>query len=225
MNPPQTARSETATYRTRLLERRELSPGTVEIDLERPERFSFIAGQRIRLHHDRQHRDYSLVNAPGAPVLTLCVRLVKQGFFSGFLETCPQDSALELSGPYGYFVFHGSDRPAVWVATGTGIAPFVAMCRAGAGDAAVIHGVRTAAQLYYCDLFRQSATHYTACLSASTTGEAGHFQGRVTGYIQQRLPAGAYDFYLCGRREMIRDATRIIDERFPESRIYTEIFY
>jgi hypothetical protein len=32
-----------------------------------------------------------------------------------------------------------------------------------------------------------------------------------------------FTFY--GRREWIRDATLLIDERFPDSLVYTELFY
>ena len=51
------------------------------------------------------------------------------------------------------------------------------------------------------------------------------FQGRVTEYLASLLAPGQYDFYLCGRREMIREATLLIDERFPGGRIYSEPFY
>jgi ferredoxin-NADP reductase len=47
----------------------------------------------------------------------------------------------------------------------------------------------------------------------------------VTEYLQQHLPPAPYDFYLCGRREMIRDVTWLADEQYPDSRIYSETFY
>jgi benzoate/toluate 1,2-dioxygenase reductase subunit len=43
--------------------------------------------------------------------------------------------------------------------------------------------------------------------------------------LQEHLPAAQYDFYLCGRREMIREVTWLVDERFPGSFIYSEQFY
>jgi hypothetical protein len=51
------------------------------------------------------------------------------------------------------------------------------------------------------------------------------FRGNVTEYLEQHLTPGAYDFYLCGRSEMIRDVTHLIDIRFPESLVFTELFY
>ena len=58
-----------------------------------------------------------------------------------------------------------------------------------------------------------------------TLKKSVHFHGRVTDYLRDKLPVTAYDFYLCGRREMIRDVTLLVDERFPGSHIYTEPFY
>jgi ferredoxin-NADP reductase len=48
--------------------------------------------------------------------------------------------------------------------------------------------------------------------------------GRVTGYLEGHLPLGAYDFYLCGRGEMIREVILLADQKFPDSLVYTEPF-
>jgi hypothetical protein len=53
----------------------------------------------------------------------------------------------------------------------------------------------------------------------------GFYYGRVTDYLYNNLAPGRYDFYLCGRREMIRDVTICVDEIFPDSLVFTEIFY
>ncbi len=225
MTPREKSRPENPAYRTRLLDRRALSPGAFEIDLARPEGFSFLPGQRIRLCHGDLQRDYSLVNAPDEPILTLCVRFVKQGAFSPLLKAAPKNTPFSFSGPHGYFVFRPSGKTPVWVASGTGIAPFAAMCRSGVSAASVVHGVRSRKELYYADLFRRHAASYTPCVTASEKDMQDVFHGRATRFLEERLAPGAYDFYLCGRREMVRDATFIVDERFPGSNIYSEIFY
>jgi hypothetical protein len=74
-------------------------------------------------------------------------------------------------------------------------------------------------------LFRARAKLYVTCLSAETQLPPGSFRGRVTGYLKKNLPMEIYDFYLCGRSEMIRDAIALIDDRFKGSLVYTEIFY
>jgi ferredoxin-NADP reductase len=116
-------------YRAELLERHWVSDKTFEITLTRPPAFHFEPGQRIRLIHENIERDYSLVSSPGDSSLILCIRHITGGAYSSILVDARIGERLCFSGPYGYFLFYPSGRPAVLIATGTGIAPFCAMAR------------------------------------------------------------------------------------------------
>jgi ferredoxin-NADP reductase len=113
----------------------------------------------------------------------------------------------------------------VFVATGTGIAPFCSMAGSGVNGFILLHGVATPEELYYRAFLQPQAAGYQPCLSESRPAAAGHFAGRVTDYLATQLPRRIYDFYLCGRRDMVRDATFVVDERFEGSLVYSEIFY
>jgi ferredoxin-NADP reductase len=203
-----------------------LSEGAFELELNRPYGFQFLPGQRIHLLVGGVGRDYSLVSAPAGPGLALCIRKVTGGRLSSLLAALPPGAKVELAGPLGYFVLRPSSRTPVFVATGTGVAPFVSMARAGATGFCLLHGVRAASDLYYQELFQAAAGHYVACVSGTTGAlPPGAFRGRVDRYLAQHLPPAAYDFYLCGRVDMIGDVTRLVDERFPGSRVYTEAYY
>lgn len=212
-------------YSTELLARRSLSVDTFEADFSRPSGFDFTAGQRIRLVHGALDRDYSLANAPDDEALTLCIRRVTTGRLSPLLSSVPVGTAFAFSGPHGYFVYRPSVRPAVFVATGTGIAPFAAMARSGVEGFSLLHGVRQAGECYYAALLRSRARRYIACLSRKAPSGTATFRGRVTDYLAAHLEPGPYDFYLCGRGDMVRDATWIVDERFAGSMVYSEIYY
>ena len=212
-------------YNTALLNRKWLSEKTFEIILNRPSGFEFIPGQRICLHHNENERDYSIISAPEESELVLCIRNVSGGKLSNHLSTVDIGTSVSFSGPFGYFIYKSTARLAVFVATGTGIAPFCSMARSGISDYILLHGVRLPEDLYYASLFHQTARKYIACLSEAKKLTADAFQGNVTQYLQQHLEPKAYDFYLCGRSEMIRDVTWLIDERFPDSLVYTELFY
>ena len=134
-------------------------------------------------------------------------------------------SYFRCSGPHGYFTYQSSRRPAIFVATGTGIAPFCSMVRAGITGFTLLHGVKKAQDLYCFSQFKSAAKIYVSCLSEYAQNISDAFKGRVSDYVETSLPPNAYDFYLCGRREMIRDVTLLVDERFPGSYIYTELFY
>ncbi|MGB7921448.1 MAG: FAD-dependent oxidoreductase [Desulfobacterales bacterium] len=213
------------TYDTALMERRQLSDNTFEAVFSRPFGFEFTAGQRIRLIHGGLERDYSLASAPDDAALVLCIRQVAAGRFSPLLSSTPIGTAFTFSGPHGYFVFQASARPPVFVATGTGVAPFAAMARAGVSGFTLLHGVRQAGERYYASLFRSKARRYVACLSEEDPSEGGTFHGRVTDYLASHLEPDRYEFYLCGRAEMVRDVIWLVDDRFPGSMVYTEIFY
>jgi NAD(P)H-flavin reductase len=212
-------------YSIELLNRRRLSSKTVELELSRPSGFSYQPGQRIRFINDSGERDYSLLSTPDRPSLKLCVRSVETGHFSPLLEKADIGTRFQVTGPHGHFLFQPSPRPAVFVATGTGIAPFYAFCSAGAVPQALIHGVKRPQDLYYENEFRSRADNYIACVSREKNPLREGFHGRVSDYIDRHLEPKAYDFYLCGRREMIRDVILLVDDNFPGSYIFTEIFY
>ena len=98
------------------------------------------------------------------------------------------------------------------------------MAHAGVKTFILLHGVADPEDLFYEELFRSAARRYVPCLSKSNKAKSC-FQGRVTEYIKNELPRKAYDFYLCGRGEMVRDVTLLVDDLFPDSLVYSEIFY
>jgi benzoate/toluate 1,2-dioxygenase reductase subunit len=213
-------------YEAALISRKWVSEKTLELKFSRPADFSFSPGQRIRISHERGRRDYSLISAQNDPHLGLLVRIVEGGLLSTVLAAADVGTPLLFTGPYGYFVWLRSERTAVFVATGTGVAPFISMAKSEVRGFILIHGVRKREELYERSLLREAAATYVPCLSIPETSVgAGIFQGRVTAYLHARLSPGIYDFYLCGRQDMIREVTVIVDERFCGSSVYTEAFY
>ena len=83
-------------------------------------------------------------------------------------------------------------------------------------------------RLVYRQVLQTGVQSYVGCISRGAAEDKDDpvlFPGRVTRYLETRLASGTYDFYLCGRREMIRDVTLLVDEAFPGSRVYAEIFF
>lgn len=216
------------TFKSELIGRRWLSKRTFEIELSRGADFRFRPGQRIRLIYKDRERDYSPASGPDDPIISLCIREVKGGEISPILADCTIGTIFRIQGPFGYFFYRTAARPALFVATGTGIAPFVSMVRSGTVGSPLLHGVQHSRELYYEPILRPLLKEYIPCFSRAPQRECerhGAFQGRVTEYLKHQLPPMVYDFYLCGRSEMIRDVTHLIDDRFPNSRVYTEQFY
>ena len=223
--PPEEARSiET----TELLKRQWLSENVFEIQLSRPASFVFEAGQTICFIHRSIERYYSLLSAPDDQFLSLCIYNVPGGQFSPVLADAEIGARFKFSGPHGYFTFKPSSRPAVFVASGTGIAPFVSMSRSGVTGFILLHEVTRVEDLYYQETIKKVTSNYVACLPEPGSSESSlpdAFKGSAAGYLVKNLAPGIYDFYLCGEREMIRGVTLLVDENFAGSHVYTEVFY
>ncbi len=208
-----------------MIGRRWISERTFEIKFNKPSSYCIKSGQRIRINHQHTHREYTPVSAAGDRDLVFCIRKVVGGEFSTLLSSADIGTRFSISEPDGYFTFKPSSRPPIFVATGTGIAPFCSMVGSGVTGFTLVHGVDNPQDLYYQSKLEPAADLYVPCISGEYQAETTYFRGRVTDWLQAHLPPAAYDFYLCGRREMIRDVTWLVDERFPGSLIYSELFY
>jgi ferredoxin-NADP reductase len=203
-----------------------LSDTVFELSVEKPSGYTFFPGQKVFCEIDGQRREYTLVGSPVENTLSLCIRHVSTGFVSTRLAELNPGDLLSLSDPYGFFLYRPGNS--VFVATGTGIAPFAAFGKAGINGFIMLHGVSRVTELYYRKILESAASQYIPCLSSEkeemVRSNKG-FNGRVTGYLQRYLAPGVYNFYLCGNGAMVRDAIAVIDAKFPDSRIFTETFF
>jgi NAD(P)H-flavin reductase len=211
----------------KILKRRWISQKAFEIHISRPAAFHLEPGLAIKIVFEGVERYCSPVSAPDDPAMVLHLQHLKKDPLCNKLALCEMEASLQFRGPFGYFTFMSSPRPAVFVAFGTGIAPFVSMARSGVKDFILIHEVSTAADLTYEALFRKSARKYIPCVSRSAISrviKGDRFLGKGTDYLTKHLLPGTYDFYLSGKTETIRDLVWLIDDHFAGSHVYTEIF-
>lgn len=203
-----------------------LSDTVFELVLGKPRNFTFHPGQKALIESGGICREYTLASSAEEKELAFCIRFISKGALSEKLATIAVGDFVGISDPYGFFVF----RPgkAVFVATGTGIAPFVAYAKSGVRGHLLLHGVRSEEELYYRNLLQGAVENYIPCLSEENSHKEQNFTGfygRVTEYLTMHLPGGRYDFYLCGNSAMIRDATLLIDQKFPDCRVFSESFF
>ena len=98
------------------------------LDLDAP--LNFLPGQYVRLTPEGHlfTRSYSMANRPGTQSAMFYVRLILDGAFSTWAknETNP-GSMVFMSHSHGGFFLRSEDRPRLFVAGGTGLAPFLSM--------------------------------------------------------------------------------------------------
>lgn len=214
--------------RISILGRKWLDEEAFELTCDRPEGFHFVAGQYVTLYHQGSERDYTLVSPPEALELRFLIRRVAGGTLSGALAELAPGAILGMGRAKGYLIYQPStERQVYFVATGVGIAPFVAMAAAGVQGFTLIHGVRSVSGLFYRRELTMAASRYIPCLSGPIkpgTALLDLQRGYVTDYIDRHLKPGLYDFYLCGSRAMIYDMTHLLDQHFPGTRIYSEAY-
>jgi phenol hydroxylase P5 protein len=209
------------------------------------ERLPFAPGQYVSLSVPGQQctRTYSMANPPvNDGEVELHVRRTDGGLATDgwVFRTMAVGDRVDLSGPYGRFVFRRSrPEPVIMIAGGTGLAPMMSMIRdvlADADDEHVIRlyqGARTRADLYGYDELAALATQhperfrYNPCLSGEPAAPEGFRTGQVTEVLAEDLPrCSGHVGYVCGPPGMVDAAMRLLMSRrlFPRD-IYREDFF
>ena len=183
-------------------------------------------------------RSYSIASPPERRgELSLIIRLVEGGIGSRFFDDLRLGDAVRFTGPMGFFVnelAHTGD--AVYVATGTGIAPMLPMIeevlrRPETGRVLLYWGLRREADVFYQDELSALATRHPRFASFVYLSQPQGFcrlRGRVIGPVLELLPSlREPTFYLCGNGQMIEELkAALIDRGVSRKRqIRSEAFF
>jgi ferredoxin-NADP reductase len=153
------------------------------------------------------------------------VREVPDGFISPRLAGCKPGDLVEIGGPYGDFCLNESSlvtNSFVFIATGTGIAPFHSFVQTyPALKYQMFHGIRSENEKYDEDHYKVGS--YIPSISQPEGGLVGQ---RLTSRLQSTELDTKSLYYLCGNRMMITDAIAILRGKgIPGSSIFTETFF
>jgi ferredoxin-NADP reductase len=195
----------------------------LEFEIKNVPRFGFVPGQWLSLKHVRPDgeeitRAYSIASAPSDNShFALCLNRVQDGFMSNFLCDMKEGGKISCQGPFGDFILRPPMRDTIFIATGTGIAPFRSMLHWVLADPTrhqnkqlwLVFGNRTESDIYYHEELLQFARnhenfHYMPTLSRSDPDWQG-----LRGYVQEHVPQivqGRKDMhaYICGLDKMIK---------------------
>lgn len=190
------------------------------VELENRADLSFLPGQyvNIRVPGTDQTRSYSFSSGPSEPRLSFLVRNVPQGVMSRWLcDTAKVGDSIEFRGPLGGFYLRAIERPVLFLAGGTGLAPFLSMLDkivADGGSPYPIHmilGVNTDEDLVGIDRLESYARrlpNFTYACTVASPDSSHPNKGYVTHHISaSQLNDGDADVYLCGPPPMV-DAVR-----------------
>jgi ferredoxin-NADP reductase len=195
----------------------------LEFEMTGVARFGFVPGQWLSLKHTKPDgeeltRAYSIASPPeDTNRFALCLNRVQDGYMSNFLCDMKVDDEIPCQGPFGDFILRPPLRDTIFIATGTGIAPFRSMLHWLLADPSrhqglqlwLLFGNRTEKDIYYHDEFLRLAQahpnfHYLPTLSRGSAEWPG-----LRGYVQEHVPAvvqGRTDMhaYICGLDKMVK---------------------
>ncbi len=186
------------------------------------ERFDFLPGQFLSVREPKPDgkeitRAYSIASPPrGDNTFDLCLNRVDEGFMSNYLCDMNEGDEVHLHGPHGHFVLREPRHDSIFIATGTGIAPFRGMAQWLFADPSrsqghhfwLVYGTRYPQDIYYREEFERIAAenprfHYIVTLSradADWRGARGYVQDHVREIVGERKDMEAY---ICGLNAMV----------------------
>lgn len=206
---------------------RELTPSTYVLRFDR-NRIPFRSGQHILLgkKDDIQAREYSIYSAEQDDYFEVLIKEVRDGMVSKQLRHVKPGESLNFENPVGYFVLQDEDikkRQFLFIASGTGIAPFHSFVKSYPGlDYRLLHGVRYANEAYEKETYDKE--RLVLCTSRDTKGD---YKGRVTDYLKANPIADKDTLcYFCGNCEMIHEAYDILlNQGVPSENLFAEVYF
>ena len=210
----------------------------LKLKVDNMKEFSYIPGQFINLEvEDGTYRSYSICNeVAGGPFVELAAITGRPGLGANFINSLKIGASAGFIGPSGRYFYRKQGRKnVVFVATSTGIAPFIPMIVSALEDPFVesvtlVFGVRDKEDVFFEDKFKKFQEispkfKYFICLSGVSDGLKPPFYANRVTFCLPDFVLDDTDFYLCGNTAMIRDCSDIINKAgLKDFGIYTEAF-
>ena len=210
----------------RLLGKEQVAEGTMAFHFEKPPGFRFKAGQAIdlilaesaSLSAEAARHAFSIVSAPEERELVIATRM-RDSTFKRALGALPIGAQASIDGPFGSLTLHSKvERPAVFIAGGIGITPFMSMLRHAASSASaqklvLLYSNREPGHAAFLGELEQLArVHPSFHMVATVTGKRGKSPagwtaetGRINESVVRRATEGLVDpvFYVAGPPAMV----------------------
>lgn len=215
-------------------------------ELTEPKAMDYIPGQYVQLlcpkykgNSEEVYRAYSISSDPeDKGVIDLIIRRVPNGICTTWcFEHLKKGDAVRLNGPYGEFRLSETEAPMVFVAGGSGMAPFVSILHFmqktnNLREAVYFFGGNTIRDLCLAEQmkgFEKALPNFTFVPVVSRPEEGDGWEGEtglVTEAVKRRFKVlSGYEGYLCGSPGMIDAAAKVFTSLgMPEDKIYYDKF-
>jgi CDP-4-dehydro-6-deoxyglucose reductase len=207
-------------------------------ELVEPKEITFLPGQTVMLYvAPGVNRAMSIASPPSEKTSIMLVHDVSpMGSYSKWALVAAVGDPMEFMGPLGAFILdRESHRKKVFVATGTGIAPFYGMAvdyltHNGTDSVTLYWGLRHEEDIFWQKEFEELSHTYPTFRFVLTLsqpddswqGKRGHVQDHIL--FQQNLREAEY--YVCGNKAMVDDMrVKLKSANVPDTQVKFELFY
>lgn len=210
----------------RLVSAHDLAPEVRHFEFEIADRaeFPFTPGQFVSIKEQvagkEVTRAYSIASPPNGNRFALCLNRVTEGLVSPRLFSLSTGDQVEVQEPLGYFTLRRPERPAVFVATGTGVAPFRSILLNALPNSApitLLFGARFPQSVIYRQEFEalaQKHAHFRFLPTVTRPDDTwAGATGRVQTHLDEVLAGQTPDVYICGLKEMVDDVRALLKQR------------
>jgi benzoate/toluate 1,2-dioxygenase reductase component len=210
----------THTGRLSAIERMSETTTGFAIALDNRAALGFLPGQYVNIlvPGTDQTRSYSFSSGPQAEEVSFLLRDTSSGALPTYLrERAQEGDRIEFNGPLGSFYLRPIERPLLFLAGGSGLAPFLSMLdkisRDGGSEYPIhlIFGVTNDPDLVKLDElegYTKALPTFTFTCTVADENSSYANKGYVTRHIEpEHLGGGDVDVYLCGPPAMV-DAVR-----------------
>ena len=198
--------------------------------------FQFLPGQYVNIEvpGTSQTRSYSYSSQPDASEAEFLIKLVPGGLMSSYLKNeAIVGGVLNIVTPLGSFYLREAQRDLIFIAGGTGIAPFMAMleklkAEKNTTPIHLFYGATTGENVVELERLKAFSEIMPLIIHTCTSDEQaeGHDKGFVTQWISKELLGDkAYDIYICGPNAMVEAVKTTLDkEAIEHVNFYMEKF-
>lgn len=210
-----------------------------------PGQFIMLGSERVPGVHREVRRSYSVSSAPNGKWLEVTVKKQEPGLFSGFCHMLYAGDKINVYGPFGkHFVWNAEKNeiktPVVFVAGGSGIAPFRSMLEHASkvkysGQLFLFYSVKTSQDIIFAKELTELAKSLNLTVHITLTrpgpqdnsweGKLGRVGEKL---LRDELPPDVLEsarFFVCGPSALI-DSVRVSLEALgvQKDRVLTENF-
>ena len=212
----------------RIIEKKMISATALEVRFKTA-KMDFKRGQYVTVRFKDDvgffNRAYSIVDLKDG-ILTLAVTLLNGGRGSSFLANYEVGYEVEVTEPKGDFYLQDTPNPKVFVGTGTGLAPLIAMMESCPEAKKTLYfGQRKEKDLFYLERMAKIPNlDVHTCLDFADDDWTG-LRGRVTEHFLNYPLTRDTEIYTCGSDPMMKGLEEILQKkRHPKKLFFRESF-